>query len=241
MDRREACRLLGVAEDVELTALKRRFRELARDHHPDRGGDPVLFRDLRQAFALLSDELTAGAARPRRPLVSRGRPSRVVDGGSVARSAGSDALDAHGHALVGRLAAARTCRYSSRAPGAWTNRFAASLSAASTSSLHVDLVPAPAPELAVAARVELTARTRTARRAVTTLDVALLSGAAWVRHRGDAVTALRTTMEGRSGDGTSIGRRTAVAVVELLDALAWPLSEWTVEGPDGGADARTTR
>lgn len=244
MDRRDACRLLDVADDVDLPELKRRFRELARDHHPDRGGDPVLFRDLRYAFALLSDELTAEAARPRRPLVSRGRPSRVVDGRSATRGLGVDALDAHGQALADRLTTEGTCRYASRAPGAWTNRFAASLSAASTSSLHVDLTCAPVPDLAVSAQVDLTARTRAARRAVTTLDVALLDGAAWVRQRGDAMTALRTTLRGRSGDDTPIVRRTALAVVELLDALAWPLSEWAFEGsvaPPSSADPRPAR
>ena len=241
MDRRDACRLLGVADDVDLPALKRRFRELARDHHPDRGGDPVLFRDLRYAFALLSDDLTAETARPRRPLVSRGRPSRVVDGGSATRGLGVDALDAHGQALADRLTTEGTCRYASRAPGAWSNRFAASLSVASASSLHVDLASGPAPDSAVTAQAELTARTRAARRAVTTLDVTWLTGAAWVRHRGDAVTALRTTLRARSEDHTPIGHRTAAAVAELLDALAWPLSEWSVEGPDSGSGERALR
>lgn len=241
MDGQEARRLLGLAPDTDLVTLKRRFRELARDHHPDRGGDPVLFRDLRHAFALLSDELSAAAARPRRPLVNRGRPSRVGDGGLFARGIDVDALDAHGEALAERLAAAGTCRFASRAPGAWSNRFAASLSVASASSLHVDLASGPAPDSAVTAQVELTARTRAARRAVTTLDVTRLTGAAWVRHRGDAVTALRTTLRARSEDHTPIGQRTAAAVAELLDALAWPLSEWSVEGPDSGSGERALR
>lgn len=232
MDRDDARRLLGVPDDVDLAALKQRFRDLARDHHPDHGGDPVLFRDLRLAFALLSDELRAGGPRPRRPLVSRGRPSRIVDDIVAARTVGSDALGDDGRSLVERLRTERACRYSSRAPGARTNRLAASLSTASTSSLHVDLVGPPGRELSVTAHVELTARTRAARRALTGLDVARLGAAAWVRHRGDALTALRTTLRGRSGDERSIEHDSAVAIVELLDALAWPLREWAVDRTD---------
>lgn len=231
MERQEACRLLGVGDDVDTTTLKRRFRELARDHHPDHGGDPMAFRDLRLAFAVLSDELAAGPVRPRRPSVSRGRPSREPDRTAGARSAEAVSLDAHGQELAGRLEEVGMCRYASRAPGARTNRVAASLSAASTSSLTIELVPSPDSDTIVAARIGLTARPRAARRAVTALDIARLSGAAWMRHRGDAVTALRTTLQGRGADAPPLAHRTAVAVVELLDALAWPLPDWTVAPP----------
>lgn len=234
MERREACRLLGVEDDVDLATVKQRFRELARDHHPDHGGDPVLFGAIRQAFALLRDELGDGAEPPGRPLVSRGRPSRPFDDAHAARRVDDAALDPAARALAERLTTTRTCRYVSRAPGARTNRIAVSLSLAATSSLHVGLRVDAHDERVVTAHVELTARPRAARRAVTRLDVARLDRAGWVRHRGDAMTALRTDLravseDGTAEDGTAMGRRTAAVVVELLDALAWPLEDWSLE------------
>ena len=42
--------VLGVSADVSLEALRARFRELARLHHPDRGGDAVCFHRITIAY-----------------------------------------------------------------------------------------------------------------------------------------------------------------------------------------------
>lgn len=229
MDRREASRLLGVTEDVDLRTLKQRFRALARDHHPDRGGDPIAFDDLRSAYAILSEALTTGGSRPSAPLVSRGRPSRTEDDAVRIGWSGRAALDADARALLDRLERERAYHGVSRAPGARTNRFAPSLAGAAVSSLGITVVGDAGPDGRVTAHLTLTARTRPARRAVAGLDVARVAGAAWARRRGDAVTDLRATLPGRPDDEVPIERRATVAVVELLDALAWPLREWRAE------------
>lgn len=221
MDRREACTILGVAEDVDLVTLKRRFRTLARDHHPDRGGDPDRFLELRRAFALLRDELDTDGPRHHRPLVARGRPSREVVREASPLGVDPAELDEDARRLARRLGSDRSSHYASRAPGARTNRLATSLAAASTSGLHVALVPPSG------ARIVLTARSRAARRAVTALDVTRLRGASWSRRRGDAITVLHATLREPSEDAAAAS--TAAAVTELLDALSWPLREWIVD------------
>lgn len=47
--------VFGVPRGVDEETLKRRWRELARRHHPDRGGDPAVFAELSAAWAILSD------------------------------------------------------------------------------------------------------------------------------------------------------------------------------------------
>ena len=230
MDRREAQRLLGVADDADLAALKRRFRILARDLHPDRGGDPVAFRDVRLAFAVLRDELALAERAPRRPLVGRGRPSRT-DGASSGHRPTLASLDRDAHALGRRLASERTVRLSSRAPGSLLNRLAASLDTAATSSLHVTVAADDATGAPPAARIELTARTRAARRAVTGLDVLQLRAAEWSRRRGDAILLLHAAPRPRPEDELGVELLAAAAVVELLGELSWPLAQWADEPP----------
>jgi len=228
VDRHEAQRFLGVSDDADLVTLKRRFRVLARELHPDHGGDPAAFRDVHRAFALLRDDLPVEDGAPRAPRVGRGRPSRTEDTGDV-RRAMDELLDAEALALAGRLDADRGLRLTSRAPGARGNRLATSLDAAATSSLHVVVGPAARDDDPASCRIELTARPRASRRAVTALDLRRLRVAAWTRSRGDAITVLHAALRVRTGDVTSIELLAAGAVSELLGALAWPLEQWTSE------------
>lgn len=232
MDRREAQRLLGVTDDADLGVLKRRFRILARDLHPDRGGDPAAFRDVRLAFALLRDELAVTEGVPRRPPIGRGRPSRT-DGVSAARRTSAASLDPETYALGGRLGTERSVRLVSRAPGSLANRFAASLDAAATSSLRIIVAADAATGTPPSAHIELAARTRTARRVVSGLDVTLLRTAEWSRRRGDAIVLLHATPRVRPDSDVAIDLLAASAVVELLEALSWPLAQWADE-PSAG-------
>ena len=226
MDRRTALTVLDLPDDADLAALKRRFRALARDRHPDRGGDPAAFQDLHTAFEVLRAELMVAPTRAQ-PTVARGRPSRRDATIEHGRRLDAAQLDADAAALVARLTEARAVRCVSRAPSARTNRIATSLAAGSTSSIELRWRATPATGRPWVAGVVLTGRGRAARRALTGVDLRALSGVAWARRRGDAITILEAELVG--ADRAATAHRTLVATVDLLDALAWPLAQWTLD------------
>ena len=47
---------LGVPRDADADAIKKAFRKLARKHHPDAGGDEAKFKELNEAYEVLSDK-----------------------------------------------------------------------------------------------------------------------------------------------------------------------------------------
>ena len=227
MDRRTALTVLDLPDDADLPALKRRFRALARDRHPDRGGDPAAFQDLHTAFEVLRVELAA-APPPARRTAARGRPSRpdaaAEDG---RRRLDSAQLDTVAATLASRLVESRPVRCVSRAPSARSNRFAASLATGSTSSLELTWRTTSAAGRPWVVCVTLTARGRAARRAFTAVDLRALGGVAWARRRGDAITVLEAELTGP--DREVAAHRAVVAAVDLLDMLAWPLSQWALD------------
>lgn len=48
-------KLLDVAEDEDQNKIKSKFRRLSVQNHPDKGGDPKVFNDLREAYEVLGD------------------------------------------------------------------------------------------------------------------------------------------------------------------------------------------
>ncbi|WP_342674245.1 DnaJ domain-containing protein [Nitriliruptor alkaliphilus] len=78
--RHEALRLLGLQEPVEDSEVVSAYRRLARQHHPDLGGDAEIFRTLTVARDLLlaPNGDAGGAARSPagRSVTVRQRPSR---------------------------------------------------------------------------------------------------------------------------------------------------------------------
>ncbi len=46
---------LGVKKDASADDIKKAFRRLARKHHPDKGGDEEKFKDVNEAYEVLSD------------------------------------------------------------------------------------------------------------------------------------------------------------------------------------------
>ncbi len=47
---------LGVSKDASSDEIKRAFRKLARKHHPDTGGDEARFKEINEAYEVLSDD-----------------------------------------------------------------------------------------------------------------------------------------------------------------------------------------
>ncbi len=47
---------LGVARTASTDEIKKAFRKLARKHHPDAGGDEAKFKEINEAYEVLSDE-----------------------------------------------------------------------------------------------------------------------------------------------------------------------------------------
>jgi len=48
--------VLGVKEEASTDEIKKAFKKLARKHHPDAGGDETKFKDISEAYEVLSDK-----------------------------------------------------------------------------------------------------------------------------------------------------------------------------------------
>ena len=48
--------ILGIAKTASADDIKRAYRRLASQHHPDRGGDTAKFQEIQQAYSILGDE-----------------------------------------------------------------------------------------------------------------------------------------------------------------------------------------
>jgi len=66
---------LGVSKDAAPEDIKRAYRDLARQHHPDKGGDAEKFKSIQEAAEVLTDE------RRRQEYDARGRGPLPFSGG----------------------------------------------------------------------------------------------------------------------------------------------------------------
>ena len=48
--------VLGVSKGADTDEIRKAYKALAREHHPDKGGDPEKFKELSQAHEILSDD-----------------------------------------------------------------------------------------------------------------------------------------------------------------------------------------
>ncbi|MDO8617994.1 MAG: molecular chaperone DnaJ [Candidatus Uhrbacteria bacterium] len=53
-------KILGVPKSASEDEIKKAFRRLAHEHHPDKGGDQAKFKDLNEAYQILSDKQKRG-------------------------------------------------------------------------------------------------------------------------------------------------------------------------------------
>ncbi len=59
----DACKVLGVSDDVEKDTIKKAYHKLALKHHPDKGGNAETFREVSEAYKLLMEHDTGFANR----------------------------------------------------------------------------------------------------------------------------------------------------------------------------------
>lgn len=52
---RDPYEVLGVPKDATADQIKKAFRKLSHQHHPDKGGESAKFKEINQAYQILSD------------------------------------------------------------------------------------------------------------------------------------------------------------------------------------------
>src|SRR5438132_5865416 len=53
--KRDYYEVLGVGKSASPDEIKKAFRKLAVEHHPDRGGDEAKFKEINEAYEILKD------------------------------------------------------------------------------------------------------------------------------------------------------------------------------------------
>ncbi|NBP65370.1 MAG: J domain-containing protein [Bacteroidetes bacterium] len=56
MSDRDLYRVLGVDRSADISDIKSAYKQLAKEHHPDKGGDQEKFKEIGQAYEILSDD-----------------------------------------------------------------------------------------------------------------------------------------------------------------------------------------
>lgn len=223
----EAREILAVHGDTTIRGLDRRYRALARERHPDAGGDPDAFRELQQAYELLRRQL---GGKPARDVIRRGAagyvrpaPPPPVDPGEVDwNAAGGPGARLTRDRLAARAArgvpVARTVARS-RGPRSPLNWLVPVLSADFSSSLTIR---AGSPEA-----VEVVLRVAQGRMRGRLLDAAVPTR--WIRTRENRVVTARRNVPA-DDDPRVNALHAADVALDLLDLLGWPSSTWRLEG-----------
>jgi len=70
----EARQLLGLDPSSTMEQARSAFRAAAKQYHPDKGGDPEMFKRVTEAYEVLTGKLTPAGAPERAPRPPRARP-----------------------------------------------------------------------------------------------------------------------------------------------------------------------
>lgn len=237
----EAVQILGLRRPVDPDALKRAYRERAREHHPDRGGDPGTFQQVQAAYELLRRDDTATRQGARRPPPATASvddrwweaPARwhetdvdvsTVDWATAVPEEGSFVLTRDRLAVLldrGAPPVAPVTAHS-RSPGSWLHRVIGWLQP----DLLAELRVAPAEAVGIAGHdvhVRFAFRSLKARRIVA--GARLPQG--WTEQRGSSSTTVQRVLH-PSPDPRATATRVAELVDEVTSAMGWPLSDWYV-------------
>lgn len=238
MDDQEALDVLGLRGPVDAATVKRAYRRLARELHPDAGGDAEEFHRVRTAFEAIGDgTATARGPAPQEHVASVEQRWWEAHGAwhdaPVDRSGvdltrepppqGATRVDLH---LLASLLAGdepiSPVRLHSRAPGSRLHHIITWLQPdllAQVSILPAGTGPRPGHDIEVAVRCAGGKGRR------------LLAGATtpggWTRSRGsESVRMERRLRPCRDVRDTAV--RLAREVEDALEAVEWPLGEWFV-------------
>lgn len=50
--------ILGLSKNASFDEIKAKYKSLAQQHHPDKGGDPDLFKKIKHAYEILNDSIS---------------------------------------------------------------------------------------------------------------------------------------------------------------------------------------
>ena len=95
-ERRDYYTVLGAGRDDSRDDIERRYRRLAVEHHPDRGGDEEEMKAINEAWGVLKDDAT-------REIYDASRPRRYIAPGFVPANSPASQADAIGGRLAGSL------------------------------------------------------------------------------------------------------------------------------------------
>lgn len=242
MEPADALEILGLAGPAGPHEVKQAYRRLARELHPDAGGDAERFRNVQLAFEAIRGGTDARTSGPRAQVHVAGVEERWWETPGAWHG---EQVDVTGVDLDRRVERARTpadldlvasllladpedpapvrpLTLHSRAPGAMLNRLAGMLDPDLLA--RITIRPAPdGPRAGHDVRVEVMSSGGRGRRALA--DVAVPTR--WTRHRGtEAVRLVRDLRPSRRPEQTAV--RVARAVDEVTRRLAWPLPQWSV-------------
>lgn len=234
LSRQDAALTLGVALSADQDEVKRRYRLLARATHPDVGGDPDEFALIQQAYErLLADDAPPAPTQVRRPSRTPAAPQNLAAYLNVETIDWTGTTPDTPVETAEQLAAflaqpatngLLTFTARSRAPGAFTNRFAHALSGEFTSKLQVSGEPHGAKATQITVTID--AQSRKARRAVRQLK----TDPRWIKQRRSSGTRLRCVFV-HNGDRFGAAVHAAAQTAEILTRMGWPLTDWHATTP----------